>query len=239
MNRFSQNSIGTGFALLLLCFLPPLCLAQATRCCCGAVELPAQETGIDVRGRTWAQMHRSLTTLLQDSVMFVRDESGSVIGLVAQEVRPDCCHLSRVDCLHVACEIIHPEDIAGVMPGDIILVEPVSPEPAPEPAPADEGRSCLPCLNPWSVLMYCPGITPDSAALLSAEQLPAEASGVAAPVAVAPVNGNVAGGLPAVAETPEQMEEGKKEKGKEDPPAAAEEAPVRELRNAESVPGIR
>lgn len=176
--------------------------------------------------------------------MFVRDGSGNPISLVAQEVRPDCCNLSRANRLHVPCDIIRPEDIAGVMPGDTVLMEPVSPEPAPEPMPAEGAQNCLPCLNPWSVLMYCPGVTPDSSALLRAEHSPVEASlavvqtgetpGVAAPVAAAPVNGNGAAVVPAVAEIPER-----KEQEQEDPPAAEEDAPVRELRNAESVPGIR
>ncbi len=249
MNRFSRNGIGTGLALLLLYVLPSLCLAQADRCCCGSVELPAREGRIDVRGKTWGQMMRDYSVNRQDSATFVRDGSGSVIGLVAQEVRPDCCNLWRGNCRHVPCEIIRPEDIAGVMPGDTVFMEPVSPEPAPEPMPAEGVQHCLPCLNPWSVLMYCPGVTPDSSALLRAEHLPVEVSlaavqagetpGVAAPVAAAPVNGNGAAGLPAVAEIPEHMEEGKKKKKKEDPPAAEEEAPVRELRNAGSVPRIR
>ena len=180
----------------------------------------------------------------QDSAMFVRDGSGNLIPLVAQEIRPDCCNLWRGNCRHVPCEIIHPEDIAGMMPGDTVFREPVSPEPAPESMPAEGATNCFPCLNPWSVLMYCPGVTPDSSALLRAEQMPAESSlavvqagetpGVAAPVAAAPVNGNGAAGVPAVAEIPER-----KEQGKEDPPAAEEEAPVRELRNAGPVPGIR
>lgn len=179
-----------------------------------------------------------------DSAMFVRDGSGNLIGLVAQEIRPDCCNLWRGNCRHVPCEIFHPEDIAGVMPGGAVFMEPVSPEPAPEPAPAEGVQNCLPCLNPWSVRMYCPGVTPDSSALLRAEHSPVEVSlaavqagetpGVAAPVAAAPVNGNGVAGVPAVAEIPER-----KEQGKEDPPAAEEEAPVREPRNAESVPRIR
>lgn len=146
------------------CFLPSISNAQfMQRCLVGQNPPPPPERKIDTavcRG-TWAQMQQ---WAVEQFAQRERGEANRETDLNSHtEIWAGCECLSVKEPEETAVEdIIRPEDIAGLMPEDTVLREIISSNAPKSEVVMFSDEDCLPCRNPWSVLMDCSNKAADS-----------------------------------------------------------------------------